>query len=121
MQPEGGAIHPEDQESAVRGSYVARRDRKTYVYAATWKRTARSLSWSATVERRDEQGSIIARPSGAFEVLIGATSAELEQRVRNAAHEAIEKEEGRPSGRLAVLRAALRRLSAPNAGGARDS
>ena len=96
----------------LHGTFVARRDRKPYFYAVTWTAAARKLSWSAAVERHDHSGLVIARPYGAFDVVVGATPAELEQRVRSAAHEAIEKEEGRPAGRLAALRAALRRLSA---------
>jgi hypothetical protein len=95
----------------IRGAYMRRRDRKTFSYTLTWASRAAVLTWSAIVEGRDNAG--FSRTSGTHDVAPGITPPELEQMARSAAHAAIEKGAEGPRGRLAVLRAALRRVSAP--------
>lgn len=97
----------------IQGTYMRRKDRKAFAYTLSWRRTLADLTWSATVEAREGPGSVTSQTSGTFDVRVGITPAELEQMARSAAHAAIERGTEGPKGRLAVLRAALRRSSPP--------
>ena len=99
-----------ETSGTIRGTYMRRKDRKAYSYTLSWTRTLGDLAWSATVEGRE--GSVISQRSGTCDVWVGITPAQLEQMARSAAHAAIESAAAVPSGpkgRLAILRAALRR------------
>ena len=101
-----------ETSGTIRGTYMRRKDRKAYSYTLSWTRTLGDLAWSATVEGRE--GSVISRPSGTCDVSVGITPPELEQMARSAAHAAIERGTEGASGRLAMLKAALRRSSPPD-------
>src|SRR5512138_3637956 len=98
----------------IRGTYMRRTDRKVYSYTLIWTSTSRDLTWSATVEAREGAGLVISRPSGTCGVAAGITPPELEQMARSAAHAILERAVEAPRGRLALLRAALRRLPPPD-------